>query len=460
MRRGVIAGLVIVGVATIICWGCGMALCKDSEAMKTVGNTNPSARNAEIISSSNPPIGWQKHTVIRANGSGEPLRLPAQFNLVSGPYEHQNMQMPSLIYMPEKKRLLITAEFGPPTVKTIIMTSNDFGGTWTQKRWMRTNANGDPDIAMTVGTTYLGKGVVTASPESGMRVFSRDFGETWTESYPVPAVTKGKALYHWDPLLVDKDKSGNITRLAEARYHETGYGRNDPDPTHKFDQAVIWFSEDIGKTWSEPLEVPQWYGVNELALVRAMNGDIIAGCRTDNPVRFTDIQDMWSGLAISISKDNGKTWSPQNPLYEYGRHHPSFVVMPNGDLVMVYVVRCGYTNNAEGLWRFGIEAVVSKDNGKTWDLDHKYILAWWTGKCTGGNWWWGLAQSTATVLLPDGSLLTTFSTGFRNEPGQPLCIMDTALVNWRPSNKPVNTDKTISSAPFDSDGRNKYDIKL
>jgi hypothetical protein len=422
------------------------------------GNTNVTARNAQIISSPNPPVGWQKHTVVRVNGAGEPLRLDARFNLVSGPYQRTNMQMPSLVYMPEKKRLLLTAEFGPPRVKTIVITSDDFGATWTPRRWLHTDAAGNPDVDMSVGTTYLGGGLVETSPEEANRIFSRDYGDTWTEIYPVPKNAAGRTLYHWDPLLVDKDKSGKIIRLAEGRWTETGHDRNDPGK--KYSQAYIWFSEDVGKTWSEATPVSQWYGVNELALVRAKNGDIIAGCRTDNPVRFTDIQDMWSGVGISISKDNGKTFSEINRLYEYGRHHPSFVVMPNGDIVMVYVVRCGYTNTAEGLWRFGIEAIVSKDNGKTWDLDNKYILAWWTGKCTGANWWWGLPQSTATVLLPDGSLLTTFSTGFRNEPGQPQCIMDTALVKWRLSNKPVGKDKTISQAQWDSDARNKYDVKL
>jgi len=440
--------------------GCGAPPGKDAARLSAAGNTNRIASNAEILSTSNPPAGWQPHTVLRVNGRGEALRLPAWFNLVSGPYGHRNMQMPSLIFMPEKKRLLITAEFGPPPVKTIVMTSDDFGATWTRKRWMRTNAGGEPDVAMIVGTTYLGKGVVTASPESGMRLFSRDFGETWNESYPVPEVLDGKALYHWDPLLVDRDESGRIIRLAEVRYHETGYGRNDPDPARKFDQAVIWFSADVGRTWSEPRTVPEWYGVNELALVRAKNGDIIAGCRTDNPVRFTEIQDMFSGLAVSISRDNGRTWSPLNRLYEYGRHHSSFVVMPDGDIVMGYVVRAGYTDTAKGLRRFGLEAVVSHDNGRTWDLDHKYILAWWTGQCTGDTWWWGLPQSSATVLLPDGSLLTAFSTGFRNEPTQSLCVMDTALVKWRLDSRPVGTDRTISDAPFDSETRNMCDVRF
>ena len=159
--------------------------------------------------------------------------------------------------------------------------------------------------------------------------------------------------------------------------------------------------------------VPAWHGVNEVALIRAGNGDIVAACRTDNPVRFVGELDMYSGLGISISTDNGSSWSTLNHLYEYGRHHPSLVVLPSGHIVMTYVVRIGYTDARDGHPRFGIEAVISKDNGRTWDFDHKYILAYWTGQVTGRNSWWGLSQTTSTVLLPDGSLLTTFCTGFR-----------------------------------------------
>lgn len=452
--------LSVAGIAAVALYSACAFVPVDALAVSTdiaSGNTNMTARNAEIISSSNPPSGWQKHTVLRV-GASQPLKIEAQFNLVSAPYGHENMQMPSLVYMPEKKRLLITAEFGPPRVKTVVLTSDDFGATWSPKRWLHTDAAGNPDVDMSVGTTYLGKGLVTTSGEEGRRVFSRDYGDTWNEFYNVPGNAKGRHLYHWDPLLVDRDKSGRITMLAEGRWTETGHDRN--DPTKKYSQAYFWTSDDIGQTWSQAVPVPQWYGVNELALVRAKSGDILAGTRTDNPVRFTDIQDMFSGIGISISKDNGKTWSEINHLYEYGRHHPSFVVMPNGDIVMVYVVRAGYTNTADGLFRYGIEAVVSKDNGKTWDLDNKYILAWWTGKCTGSKWWWGLPQSTATVLLPDGSLLTTFSTGFRNEDSQSRCIMDTAIVKWRLSSRRGGKDKTISTAPWDSAARNVYDLKF
>ena len=98
--------------------------------------------------------------------------------------------------------------------------------------------------------------------------------------------------------------------------------------------------------------------------------------------------------------------------------------------------------------RFGIEAVVSKDNGKTWDLDHKYILASNNSIMKGDRENWGSPQSTSNVLLPDGGLLTVFGTGVRNVPTQTLWKMDVVLVKWRPSSEPVNREDTLRKAPY------------
>ena len=447
-------------VLALSCTGCSWRIPAKGDASPAVcanGNNLVDSKTPELIAAPNPTPGWLGYTIERVNGSTERTGLSAHFQLVTAAWGHENAQMPNLVYMPEKKRLLMTIEYGPPTVRTVVIHSDDLGATWSERRWLHTNEQGKPDVGITAGLTYFGNGFLTTIPESGTRYFSRDYGMTWTETAPVPKGANGRDLYHWDPLLVDRDRSGQIVRLAETRYNETGARRD--DPKRKYSQGYLWFSEDLGKSWSRETPVPAWHGVNEIALVRARNGDIVAACRTDNPVRFTGELDMYSGMGISISRDNGATWSDLNPLYEYGRHHPSLVVLPNGDIVMSYVVRIGYTDAKTGFPRFGIEAVISHDNGKTWDLDHKYILAHWTGKITGRNSWWGLSQTTSTVQLSDGALLTTFGTGFRNEPTQPLCKMDVGLVRWRVSDKPINSDRALRDAPYDSELRNTFDPK-
>ena len=49
---------------------------------------------------------------------------------------------------------------------------------------------------------------------------------------------------------------------------------------------------------------------------------------------------------------------------------------------------------------FGVQAIASRDGGRTWDTDHPLILAWfsWDHHC--GN--------PRSVLLQDGSILTAY----------------------------------------------------
>lgn len=108
------------------------------------------------------------------------------------------------------------------------------------------------------------------------------------------------------------------------------------------------------------------------------------------------------------------------------------VLMPDHDLVMSYVVRLGYPDTPEGIPRYGIEAVVSHDDGRTWDLDRRYVLDRWDGD-------WldrprGLVRlrapnETYTVLLPDGGLITAFGTGYRVDADN--TPREIKLVRWR-----------------------------
>lgn len=376
--------------------------------------------------------GWQKHTIVKMDGESE-HPYSAQFRLLSAPWGHTNFQMPSMVYMPEKNRLFMIAESGSRPVRTIYTYSDDGGETWSPQQSLQDGKGNKLDIGMSVGLTYMGEGRLALGEEfdeanKPHRQFSDDYGETWTRSALMDF--QERPLYYWDPMLVDRDESGKITRLLEGRYWHTG--REWDSGTGPYSQGCIWHSEDLGLTWSKEVKVPQWLGVNEVALIRAKNGDIVAACRTDNEERFIGQLDWYSGLAISISKDNGETWSELNRLYEFGRHHQSLVMMPNGDILMTYAVRQGYEDTPEGYGQFGIEAMISKDNGQTWDIDGRTILATWRGKILGGeNAWWGLGQSTTTALLPDGSLITVFGTGMRNRNEQEWCIMDLGAVKWR-----------------------------
>jgi len=352
---------------------------------------------------------WQPHKCQQHDGSGGLINLEASaqvptLKVQSVSWHHH------FIYMPEKNRLLLqTGGLG--------WFSDDLGSNWT--------ATTLPDCFL----TYFGDGKVLAHGQKELAL-SDDYGLTWKTIAAYPQAPNGQAFYGaFGPMLVDKDPgSGSVVRLADPGFC------ND----HK---AWVRFSTDGGRTWPRVVEVP-W--ISETTLIRAGNGDIVAATRTDGTASIPDPkapfdwrrvgghQDFYSGLGVHISTDNGNTWSPVNKLYESGRHHASMVRMPNDDLVMSYVVRLGYPDTQEGLPQYGIEAIVSHDHGRTWNKDHRYVLDHWDGD-------WldhprGLVRlrapnETYTVLLPDGSLITAYGTGYRvNADNTPR---DIKLVRWR-----------------------------
>ncbi|NLX04546.1 MAG: exo-alpha-sialidase [Phycisphaerae bacterium] len=335
--------------------------------------------------------------------------------------------VPYIVYMPERDRILMLVSVDYPH-RPMVLWSDDRGRSWSPPRFVYQDFGDDSDRGHHVGVslTYLGGGNVVFSVESKGRYFSEDFGETWSEPVARPPTSDGRHWYQWDSYLVDKiPAAGRTVRVAETGYNYIG--------DTKTTQAEIRFSEDLCRTWSAPVRVPQWKGVNEVALVRAANGDMVAACRTDKPAHIEDTLDHYEGLGVSISSDDGHTWSPVNMLYDYGRHHPSLVRLGDGRIVMTYVVRKGYPDTADGFPQFGIEAVISRDHGRTWNLDDKIVLAEWAGNRQGPNAWWASSQATSTILLPDGRLLTAFGTGYRSQPNENnmAAPRDVGLVEWQ-----------------------------
>jgi hypothetical protein len=163
--------------------------------------------------------------------------------------------------------------------------------------------------------------------------------------------------------------------------------------------------------------------------------------------------DNYTGTGVSISKDNGKTWSdpfdPKMILFDWGRTHMWLETMPDGDIVMSYNVRRGYPDAPSGYPQFGAEAVVSHDHGRTWDLDHRYILYCYEGNVEAKDFWsfQGAPSNASTAMLPDGTLLTAFN----------LEYTKIGLVKWRLNDHGLNRDKTYANAPYDSVLRNEFD---
>lgn len=382
---------------------------------------------------------WEPHQVEQLNGQADRITSPAKIQIVSRDWELGAVHYPYLVHLPDKNSLLLLVNWGEkPHNKAGVSMSHDAGRSWTKPRLVVDS--------WAVGLTSLGDGNLllvsqkSVTGPSDTYHFSRDYGETWTESVAAPGYQGDKPFYEDSQFLVDRNsRTGEVSRLWA-----TGKAPGKA--------CLLRHTDDGGRTWSPLRYIPQWGRTGEIVLHRAGNGNLIAACRTNIP-RFVDGKiDHWSGLGVSLSADNGKSWSDvgENILYAWGRHLSSLVTLPGGHIVLTYVVRQGYKDAADGLPQFGIEAVVSRDYGKSWDLDHRYLLAVWKGDRKGPNAWRASGQRTATVLLPDGSLVTAFGAWYRN----------IALVRWRTHDQQLTSDTTIADASWDSDARNLFAPKI
>jgi hypothetical protein len=401
---------------------------------------------------------WEPHEVHQLNGMSGRIRSAARFQIVTESW-NRVVAVPYIVNMPDKDRLLMLVGCDYPH-RAFVLTSDDRGATWTDPRPARIGDDGKASIGLGTSLAYLGKGKLvfyesgSAGAGQPSRWFSLDYGRTWGDPVPLAPTPDGKRWSIWDPPLVEQHaRTGELVRLIETGYQQSG---------HKNSQAFLRSSADGGATWSSAAKIAQWNGANEVALMRAANGHLIAACRTVIPVRLqSESIDHLEGLGISTSTDDGRTWSDVRKLYDYGRHHPSLILMPNKDIVMTYVTRLGYVDDRNGFPQFGIEAVVSHDHGATWDLDHRYLLHVWSGKRKGETYWWPSSQATSSMLLPDGNILTAFGTGYRIKAGKdsPQAPRDAGLIEWRLNTKPVNTERAIRDAAFDSELRNVFDPK-
>ncbi len=311
------------------------------------------------------------------------------------------MTVPYLVRVPEDNRLLLSCGAGIP-IRGVISESRDNGDTWSPP------AAPGISCGMLYGLTYCGNGVVIACDG---KFRSTDYGRSgsfiagWDNDprFNTP-------IYGWDPALVFPDSDGKHLLLGGY------YWKFFENPEAKV-QAVLKESFDGGLTWSEWRGIPEFNGVTEVTMAFNNRGEIVAALRACT--LMAPACDQSDRIETSISTDGGKTWSPPKVAAGNGCHHPSLALLPDGRMVMSYVVRMGYPDK-NGRHRYGIEALVSNDGGHTWDTDHRYVLSEWEHDANvrddqGEIWhlerFYPAPQGSSTIYLPEEDcLLTAYGT--------------------------------------------------
>ena len=268
----------------------------------------------------------------------------------------------------------------------ILLSQND-GESWSQPARIPTQRC--TPVSLGKGALilrgYLGQG--NDDRDVHALLFSHDDGTTWDDSEPIPPLPDGRE--HWTDVCLNPLVEGDdVTFVFYTKRHNVAEG--------EWKGVSLLRTYHAGRrSWGEATLLPEAWRSSEGAIARAKNGDLVLALRTGRP-GMPESSDYWRGLSTTRSSDNGRTWAEPDIHFLYGHHHQSLLPLPDGRILMTYAARVG---EIDGRTYHGIEAVLSRDNGATWDWEHRFILFRWPNETM---------HSPQSVRLSDGRILTTF----------------------------------------------------
>lgn len=201
-------------------------------------------------------------------------------------------------------------------------------------------------------------------------VRSRDQGATWSAPEQIEGMQsladRGEMLNAYGKMAVMPDNSVLMSVYGSWKGHHTTFEH-------------IFRSSDEGHTWKLLSTVAE--GVNETGILALPGGHAVAAMRTDKEQR----------LLVTQSADGGKTWNTPIAVTNPNEHPGDLIRLQNGDLLLTFGER-----NAPR----GAAAILSHDNGKTWDPKTRMVLADDAPLYDCGY--------PSSVQLPDGRIVTMY----------------------------------------------------
>ena len=238
------------------------------------------------------------------------------------------------------------------------MVSNDYGLTWTVcEKFDYTISKKYCHFIMAEGRVFVDKSKKDSLIEQGKQIVEVDsntIGYLSSNYIRIKNNKQVKEMLFGDTLQVIGLPNMNGCIVSSNKVSlQAIYGNKIHE---NLDYPFILRSTNKGKNWNliSILKEDSDIGINETALVETVDHKIIAMMRSSNN----------GHLYQSVSIDDGLTWTTPKKTAIWG-YPASLIRLKNDDILCTY----GYRKKP-----IGIRAVVSKDNGISWDLDNEIIL--------------------------------------------------------------------------------------
>jgi len=256
--------------------------------------------------------------------------------------------------------LLAAFKTGAPHIgkggRASIARSRDGGRSWSGPRVIFDLPDADDGIdasgVLSDGTILFGAVSYTWEGErystkgwkaSAYVLASKDDGATWSPPVPVDA-----APFAW------AYPFGSILKLEDGILVMAGYGGDLPYKADGPQTAFVVRSRDGGRSWGNAAVIARDF--NETSLILLRGGALMAVMRSRTGY-----------LATSVSTDRGMHWDAPVTVTREREHPGDLLRLQSGAILLTF----GQRNKP-----FGVQAMISLDEGKSWDRRRRVVLAW------------------------------------------------------------------------------------
>ena len=282
----------------------------------------------------------------------------------------------------------------------MLARSHDLGKTWSRPTWI-VGGRHTQDIRdgcltqLKDGTLILGFLVIEFEADNvpnqdnvpAYVTRSKDNGYTWE----VPVRVDVSPFTFGSPVgPIIELPSGTLLMSVITTYTQEGLAGNiwrSPEERGFF--GYVFRSRDGGKTWGDRSLIGKHWD-DETHMLRLPSGRLLAAIRTAAlDARFT------AGVMMSESSDEGRTWHDLGEVTEPGVNSPGHLLrLRDGRILLTYGDRARPF--------LGVEAMVSRDEGRTWDRDDRFQLVWDAPTVDVGY--------PSSIQLSDGRIFTVYYT--------------------------------------------------